>query len=233
MRAVSRFEASAVLSDRRSMPGARLAASFVWLALAGCTNPTHVLLESANSGNPPDTQLPTGDASVDSSVPVDSGIGDGRGPDGPRPPKPCGGDRDCGPHSVCMMGTCAACDAVSNTCEAQCLSGWESIAVIRNGCPACQCVPPRGCASDSECAPGDVCYAGVACAPDCKRSPACCRGNLCGVPGCAGTDKIGCALIGCPYGLTCHDTCADPFCRCDPTSHLWLCDPGCGQSSCN
>jgi hypothetical protein len=204
-------------------------AAVVLLVLVGCTNPTHVLLESADSGNsggsPPIPDAAAGpDAHEGGCLETDAC---------PPPPRPCVGDRDCGPHSVCVAGKCAGCGAMSNSCDVQCAAGWESIPVNRNGCPACVCVPPRGCAADTDCGPGEVCYAGMACPPDCPPgSVSCCRGNICSAPGCADTRMVVCSLVGCPYGLTCQDTCAAPLCRCDTASRRWLCDPGCGPSVC-
>ena len=223
---------------------ARLVSCSAWLLiLPSCASPEHELLASRGEGD------------VSSLAPGGSGgtggTGGAVGTAGSGPATggcpsggciellPCQSDRNCGPRnspSVCVDGTCVACDALPMT-PPVCVAGWTAMAVARNGCLAWKCSPPTRCMSDGECPPGEIRYAGVDCQPPPDGfagppPPAVCRGNLCGPPGCPDTARLDCIVVGCANGFACQSSCPPSVCVCDAMTHQWFCDPACGASQC-
>lgn len=102
----------------------------------------------------------------------------------------CTADSECGFAMICeeRCGTCPDTSA----CPA-CPRDWQPL--DRNGCPTCDCGPPRDCSLGIRCdADGEVgrCYQGQACARGCDPDDLACCNLVCALPGCPEPAPSGC-----------------------------------------
>lgn len=137
----------------------------------------------------------------------------------------CGRDEDCAPGQICLggAGMCVECPGPFPGECPPCPP--ELVAVIRNGCNTCECIPPTQCHVDEECGDPSVwrCARGLVCV--CENPETCCA-NACAAVTCRAMGPppegcvVPCADPACPTGL-----CRNARCTCD--ADRWVCEHEC------